>query len=328
MGKVIKVLSIDGGGIRGIIPAMVLAEIERILQKPTAETFDLIAGTSTGGMLALALSVPGEDGAPKYSAKQMIGLYEIEGKTIFSNPSSLWQRIPAIHNLTEEKYNEAGIESVLEKYFGETQLSAALTDVLVTSYEIERRIPFFFRSAKARQQEDYDFPMKLVARATSAAPTFFKPLKLQTQGLQEYYVLVDGSVYANNPAMCAFIEAKKAFPDAEDFLVVSLGTGDVSYIQSYNEDKGWGVIQWAEPLLDVIVHGSDLMVDYQMNNLLTPASGFKRYFRFQAKLNDRNKDIDDASRMNVRMLKLGAEAVIHEKQDDLKLLCAQLMEED
>lgn len=328
MGKVIKVLSIDGGGIRGIIPAMLLNEIERLTQKPIAEIFDMIAGTSTGGILALALSMPGDDGRPKYSAKQLIGLYEIEGKTIFSNPSSLWQRIPAIRNLTEEKYNEAGIESVLDKYFGEAMLRDALTDVIATSYEIERRIPFFFRSSRARQLDEYNFPMKLVARATSAAPTFFKPLKLQTQGLQEYYVLVDGSVFANNPAMCAFVEAKNAFPDAEDFMMVSLGTGDVSYIQTYQESKGWGVIQWAEPLLDIIVHGSDVMVDFQMSKLHTPRNGFKRYFRFQTKLNDRNKDIDDTSRMNIRMLKLGAESIIREKQDDLNLLCAQLAGKD
>jgi predicted acylesterase/phospholipase RssA len=170
--------------------------------------------------------------------------------------------------------------------------------------------------------------MKHVARATSAAPTFFKPLKLQTQGLQEYYYLVDGGVFANNPVVCAFVEAKNMFPDADDFMIVSLGTGDVTYIQTYQEAKGWGIIQWAEPLLDIIVHGSDLMADYQLSKLHTPRNGFKRYFRFQAKLNDRNKYIDDTSRMNIRLLKLGAEAVIREKQDDLKLLCAQLMEKD
>lgn len=328
MGKIIKVLSIDGGGIRGIIPAMLLNEIERLTRKPTAELFDLMAGTSTGGLLALALAVPDEKGKPKYSAKQLIGLYEIEGKTIFSSPGSLWQRIPTIRNLTEEKYHEAGIESVLEKYFGETMLSEALTDVFVTSYEIERRIPFFFRSTRARQQDDYNFPMKLAGRATSAAPTFFKPLKLQTQGLQEYYSLVDGSVFVNNPAMCAFVEAKNMFPDADDFMIVSLGTGDVSYIQTYQEAKGWGIIQWAEPLLDIIVHGSDLMADYHLTKLHTPKDGFRRYFRFQAKLNDRNKDIDDTSRMNIRLLKLGAEAVIREKQEDLNQLCAQLMGTD
>src|SRR5215216_5033946 len=86
-----KVLSIDGGGIRGIIPAMVLAEIERRTGKRIAEMFDRIAGTSTGGILALGLTKPGQDGGPEYSAKKLIELYETEGGKIFSIP--VWHRL-------------------------------------------------------------------------------------------------------------------------------------------------------------------------------------------------------------------------------------------
>jgi len=325
MRKLVKILSIDGGGIRGIIPAMVLAEIERRTNKPIAQLFDLIAGTSTGGMLGLALSKPGFDGKPYYSAQEMIALYESEGATIFSN--SVWYRIPAIGNLTEEKYKVEGLEHVLNEYLGETMLSEAMTNLLVASYEIERRLPFFFKSTNAKKLTDYDFPMRQVARATSAAPTYFKPLKLQTKGLQEYYALVDGSVFANNPAMCAFVEAKSMFPDAEDFLMVSLGTGDVNFVQTYQDEKGWGLIQWAEPLLDIIVHGSDLSVNYQMAQLLTEVNGFKRYYRFQPNLSERHAEIDDTSKTNIRMLKLAAEAMIREKQNDMEKLCKALTEQ-
>ncbi|ACF14743.1 Patatin [Chloroherpeton thalassium ATCC 35110] len=325
MRKIVKILSIDGGGIRGIIPAIVLTEIERITNKPIAKLFDLIAGTSTGGMLGLALTKPDQDGKPYYSAQELISLYEVEGTTIFSN--SVWYRIPAIGNLTEEKYKVQGLEHVLNEYLGETMLSEAMTNLLVSSYEIERRIPFFFKSVRAKEFVDYDFPMKIVARATSAAPTYFKPLKLHTQGLQEYYALVDGSVFANNPAMCAFVEAKSMFPDAEDFLMVSLGTGDVNFVQTYQDDKGWGLIQWAEPLLDIIVHGSDLSVNYQMSQLLTNTDGFKRYYRFQPKLSERHAEIDNTSKTNIRMLKLAAEAMIRERQKDLNALCKALTEQ-
>jgi len=96
-----KVLSIDGGGIRGIIPAMVLAEIERRTGKRIVEMFDLVAGTSTGGILALGLTKPGQDSKPEYSAKKLIDLYEIEGGKIFSIP--VWHRVHSGWGLAEEK---------------------------------------------------------------------------------------------------------------------------------------------------------------------------------------------------------------------------------
>src|SRR5918997_6844902 len=97
-----KVLSIDGGGIRGIIPAMVLAEIERRTGKLTSEVFDLVAGTSTGGILALGLTKPGQDGGPEYSAEELIELYEAEGEEIFSRP--VWHRLHSLWSVAEEKY--------------------------------------------------------------------------------------------------------------------------------------------------------------------------------------------------------------------------------
>jgi patatin-like phospholipase/acyl hydrolase len=101
---VFKVLSIDGGGIRGIIPAMVLAEIEERTGKPIAEMFDLIAGTSTGGILALGLAMPEDGGRPRYTASELIELYEDEGASIFSG------RVGTIRNLFEERYPSAGVE--------------------------------------------------------------------------------------------------------------------------------------------------------------------------------------------------------------------------
>jgi uncharacterized protein len=192
-----KVLSIDGGGIRGIIPAMVLAEIEEQTGRPTAEAFDLIAGTSTGGILALGLTLPGEGGNPKYAAKELIGLYEREGLRIFSRP--VGHRMASVEGISEEKYPSEGIETVLEEYFADARLKEALTQVLVPSYEIQLRAPFFFRSERAKSDADYDFPMRQVARATSAAPTYFEPAKVEVPGPVDYYALVDGGVFANNP---------------------------------------------------------------------------------------------------------------------------------
>jgi patatin-like phospholipase/acyl hydrolase len=171
-----KVLSIDGGGIRGIIPAMVLTEIERRTGKATSELFDLVAGTSTGGILALGLTKPEQDGAPEYGAERLIELYETEGEKIFDRP--VWHRLQhSGWGLAEEKYPSKGIEEVAKRYFKDVYLAEALTEVLVTAYEIERRGPWFFkrRHARDKNREGDNFLMRDVARATSAAPTFFEP---------------------------------------------------------------------------------------------------------------------------------------------------------
>src|SRR5579883_525464 len=151
------ILSIDGGGIRGIIPAMILAEIERRTGRRIAEMFDLIAGTSTGGILALGLTVPQEPTGkrPRYEASQLVSFYEEDGKEIFR---SFWRDVVSLHGLVEERYPSEPIEGVLQKYLGEqTRLSQALTEVLITSYEIETCRPFFFTRRKARAKRGMRF---------------------------------------------------------------------------------------------------------------------------------------------------------------------------
>lgn len=257
-----RVLSIDGGGIRGIIPAMLLAEIEERTQTPIARLFDLIAGTSTGGILALGLTVRGENGAPKYRAQELVELYEREGRNIFNR--STWHRLRACGNAVEEKYSADGIRSVLERKFGNARLKDALADLLVPSYEIERRMPFFFRSRMAREKTEYDYEIRDVALATSAAPTYFEPHRIVVnQDPLDYYALIDGGVFANNPAMCAYAEAKAQDPRA-DVLLVSFGTGELVRPIFYDEAKDWGLINWAQPILGTVFDGVSDTVDYQL----------------------------------------------------------------
>ncbi len=334
MPNVIKVLSIDGGGIRGIIPAMVLGEIEDRTEKPASELFDLIAGTSTGGILALGLAKPAVgSNKPQYKAEELAELYEKEGGRIFSR--SVWHRTRALGSTLEEKYPSEGIEGVLDEYFGETRLQDALTSVLVTAYEIERRIPWFFRSEKAKGRIDYDFPMKQVARATSAAPTYFEPVKIGAEDSSDYYALIDGGVFANNPALCAYVEARgylemegSSYPPDADLLLVSLGTGELTRTLPYEEAKEWGLVRWAQPILSVVFDGVSDTVDHQMSELLRrrKKDGTRRYWRFQRKLDEGNDDMDDAGRTNVRVLKLLAESIVREDDDALSDLCARLVE--
>ncbi|HEX5690911.1 MAG TPA: CBASS cGAMP-activated phospholipase [Roseiflexaceae bacterium] len=323
MPKFVKILSIDGGGIRGIIPAMILAEIERRTKKPIASMFDLIAGTSTGGLIALGVTKPGARGKPQYSAQQIVQMYEDDGATIFSR--SIWHRVIAVGNFLEEKYASGGIEQVLEKYFGNAMLNEVLTDVLISSYEIEQRFPFFFKSSKAKRMPNYDFPMKKVARATSAAPTYFEPLKLEAQEPPGYYALVDGGVYANNPAMCAYVEAVSQQTEPCDYLVLSLGTGELTRPIRYDDAKDWGLAMWAQPILNVVFDGVSDTVDYQLQQIFPAAEdGTRHYYRYQVTLNMGNDDMDDASQTNLFALKALAKREISKNSAEIDRLCAQL----
>ena len=321
-----KILAIDGGGIRGVIPAVVLAEIEQRTQQPVAQLFDLVSGTSTGGLLALGLTKPSATGSgtPAFSARQMLDLYEREGSAIFER--DLWHRFLALENVLEEKYPSRGVERVLATYFGDTLLSEALTELLVTSYDIERRTPFFFRRSKAQEHRGWDWQMRQAARATSAAPTYFEPAKLEATDRSGYYALVDGGVFANNPAMCAYAEARTLWPEEEDLLVVSLGTGELTRPIPYDDARGWGLAKWAQPILGVVFDGVSDTVDYQLGRLCRDdRNRLSRYLRLQVRLDEGSDDMDNATQGNIHVLRLLAEELIRDKDAELTELCEALV---
>lgn len=319
----IKILSIDGGGIRGIIPALVLAEIEYRTKKPISSLFDLIAGTSTGGIIALGLVKPDEEGKPEHKAEDLVRLYEDKGSFIFYQ--LFWRKITNLGNLFDEKYPAQNLEELLKLYFKNTYLDQALTEVIVTGYEIERRSAYFFKSFKAKKDKKRNFLMRNVARATSAAPTYFEPEKIPTEELAAYYALIDGGVFAGNPAMCAYVEALKIFPKEKDFLVVSLGTGNLTDPIYYKDAKDWGIAKWARPILDVVLSGVSDTVDYQLK-LLLPAEGAERkYYRFQVRLDDASDKMDNTDPINLRALKLYGESLIKDQSEVIDILCDQLL---
>lgn len=313
----LKVLSIDGGGIRGVIPATVLAELERRTGKPVANCFDLIAGTSTGGILGLALTKPGAGGQPEWSAEALIALYEREGPEIFDR--SIFHRIASAGGLLDEKYPPTGMERAFDRYFGDARLRDALCDVIVAAYEIEQRTTFFFKSSKARADERNDFAMREAALATSAAPTYFEPVRLDRGPGRPYLALVDGGVFANNPALCAFAEARRDGADP-DVLMLSLGTGELTRRLPYDDARGWGLVEWAKPIIDVVFDGQSDAVDYQLRQVLGP----QRYYRFQTELDRASDDMDDASEDNLQRLKQEADALIRANEDRLDEVCAKL----
>lgn len=312
----VRILSIDGGGIRGLVPAAVLDYLEKKAGKPCTELFDLIAGTSTGGILGCGLCVPGSSGSPKYSAADLIDLYAENGETIFSR--SLWDGFRSMGSLTDEKYPSNGIEDLLHTYFGNAMLSESLCKLLVTSYDIKDRKPHFFKNWRARGRNnpsgeskfDRDFLMRDVCRATSAAPTYFEPARIFAKSGKEFH-LIDGGVFANNPGMCAVSSASRLFDD-EQVIVLSLGTGETIREIPYEKARGWGLIGWARPLLYILFDGVSDAADYHLSQMLG-----RNHLRIQARLEKANDDMDDAGEENINLLKDLGKRLVDENKIEL-----------
>lgn len=307
-----KILSIDGGGIRGLIPALVLAEVEAKTGKAIAHCFDLIAGTSTGGILALGFSKDNGSGNPKFSANDLAAIYQSRGKEIFSR--SLWKGISSVGGLTDELYSYKGLEKILDEYLGNDSLSEGLTKTLITSYDIQNREPLFFKSWK----EEYKAVlMKDVARATSAAPTYFEPALVPIGGATK--ALVDGGVFINSPSVSAYAEAKKIFPEETDFFVVSLGTGELVRPISYAEAKDWGKPGWLLPLLSCMFDGVADASNYQMEVLLG-----EKYIRLQTSLSIASDDLDNVTNGNIENLKMEAKKLLQTNKSGLEVVIRTL----
>ena len=314
-----KILSIDGGGIRGIIPAMVLAALEERTGVPTAEIFDLIAGTSTGGILALGLSRPDDAGNARFAAEDLVDIYENRGREIFDR--SFWRGITSVGGLTNETYSHAGLEEVLGIYFEETLLRDALTNTMVTSYDIEAREPIFLRSWRPEYAE---VSMRDAARATSAAPTFFEPTQVNVG--YRMLTLVDGGVFINSPSVSAYAAARRMIAeeraDAErrgedyaepEIFVLSLGTGELTRSIPFEDARNWGKLEWVLPLISCIFGGVSDAADYQMRSFL----GDEGYVRLQVRLEGADDDMDNASSGNIRNLMALAEELIAADLDQI-----------
>jgi patatin-like phospholipase/acyl hydrolase len=305
------VLSIDGGGIRGIIPAMVLAEIEARTQRPIAGLFDLVAGTSTGGILACGLTIPGAR-----PAAELVDLYLTRGPEIFRRP--LWRRVSTADGLVDTRHDPAALQRVLGDYLGAARLAEATTCLLATGYDLASRQPYFFKSWRVAEEPARDLAMVTVAQATAAAPTYFPPVPVHPPGGGPSLALIDGGVFANNPAMCAYAEAVRLAP-GEPVTLVSLGTGEQTHLMPFAETEHWGLVEWARPIIDVVFDGISDTVDYQLRHLLGEG-----YTRLQCRLDDASDALDDASAGNLRRLVAQAQALVAEQDAELDAVCALL----
>jgi patatin-like phospholipase/acyl hydrolase len=308
--KFFRILAIDGGGIRGLIPARILTVLETKLQAaasdPTlriGDCFDLIAGTSTGGILTCTYLVPQRENParPRFSAPDAVDLYLENAARIFD--LSFWQRAKSADGLLDELYPAAGLEATLHQYMGDLMLSDLVKPCLITAYDVTNRAALFFTQHDARTDPGSNFKLTDVARATSAAPTYFAAAQVVSAS-QVIYTLVDGGVFANNPALCAYAEARKlgSKPNASDMLILSLGTGDVKTQYSYQQVKNWGSLEWVKPVIDILMSGTVEVADYQLRKMFEAAGAPEQYLRLQSPLAPQNVALGNSDPENLHEL--------------------------
>ena len=166
--------------------------------------------------------------------------------------------------------------------------------------------------------------MKDIALSTSAVPTYFMPVKIDGETYNGY-TFVDGGVFANNPSLCAYFEVRKRYSKLfNNYLIVSLGTGDTTPKITYEDAKKWGLFSWGERIVEIVLNGMNNMVDYYAHSLLDES----KYFRFQPMLaserSKANTDITDTSNKNLKALKDLSKDLINKKSKEIDLLCSQI----
>ena len=312
------ILSISGGGIRGLIPAIILKEIENCTGKSISDMFDLISGNSTGGIIACLLSVPDENNKPRYSAERVVKMYEEFGKKVFSR--TFFRKILSFDGLISTKYSEKPLEKLLKQYFGDIRLEKACTNLLIPTYKISHiPYPFFFKTHHAKNnKKDKENPyLWECARATSAASSYFKPYYFDRTN-----TFIDGGIFANNPSLCAYAQAKKQWKN-EKIILLSLGTGKNTKGFSYDKIKNWGLIQWAIPYFQQTSLSADDTVDNILKTM-TSANGDAYYF-IQTELEEKALTIDDSSDENLKRLEAAAERLIVRKRQTIDEICSLIL---
>uniref|UniRef100_A0A8I6W467 Patatin n=1 Tax=Hordeum vulgare subsp. vulgare TaxID=112509 RepID=A0A8I6W467_HORVV len=303
-GQLITVLSIDGGGIRGLIPSTILACLESKLQEldgpdaRIADYFDVIAGTSTGALVASMLAAPGENKRPLFQAKDINKFYLDNGPKIF--PQRSWGFLTPIGNLfgavNGPKYDGKFLHDKIKSLTHDVTIAQTVTNIIVPTFDIKFLQPVIFNTYEARVDPLKNAHLSDICISTSAAPTYFPAHYFTTHDpagnlSDREYHLIDGGVAANNPTMAAMSMITK---EAEKYTAP--------------ECAKWGVLRWLydggfTPLIDVFSHASADMVDIHAAVLFEALRIEENYLRIQDdSLTGQTSSVDIATKENMEAL--------------------------
>lgn len=270
-----QILSLDGGGVRGVFTAAILAAIEEDYGVRVTDCFDLIAGTSTGGILAIGLGLG-------FSPHEMVEFYVELGPRIFGN-FGRWRNAL---QLFRSKYPASRLAEALKTKFGDRKFGASTKRLVIPSFDLGNNQVYVFRTAHLeRLRRDYKLPAWHVAMATAAAPSYFPVHKLP-----DHLRLVDGGVWANNPSLVALTEVVGASHLAmplSDVHLLSLGTVAKLHSARKHLDRG-GLWAWKRDAVELVLDASAIGASNQARSLLG-----ERFHRVDATATTAEVSLDD-----------------------------------
>ncbi len=300
--KDIFILAIDGGGIFGVVPLVILRHIEEKTGYPISRLFHFLAGTSTGGLISLGLTCPSHKNEPLYSARQLLQLYAHYAPAIFSQtPLARLCQLSSIsrmiHQALYSQYSSRPMKASFRAIFGRTPLSQALTPTLVPAYAIggaaitKSRLKLF-RSHEGQWGKNFtpikhrDYLMTDVAMATSAVPTYFIPhwtsrIGYPPASLPEY-CLIDGGVAVNDPSLIAYVEASRMFPGCT-IHILSLSGGQESgpYSVAHHKGTSTGYLAWSKDIAKLIIGPSVATQQKILERLIQQDNKVPSFLRIQ-----------------------------------------------
>ncbi|CAO2207028.1 unnamed protein product [Urochloa humidicola] len=312
-GSIVTVLSINGGGVRGIIPGTILAFLEEKLQEldgrpdaRIADYFDVIAGTSTGGLVTAMLTAPNKEdnNRPLFAAREINEFYLEHCPKIFPSGSGGGGPLGWIKSfMSGPKYDGKYLHSVVRDLLGDTRVSEVLQNIVIPTFDIKLLQPTIFSKYDAKKDVSKDALLSDVCISTSAAPTYLPGHQFETKykdGKPRAFNLIDGGVAANNPTLLAMTHVSKQillgnkdfFPikpaDYGKFMVLSLGTGSAKVEEKFDavQCSRWGLLGWlhnkgASPIIDSFSQASSDIVDIHASVLFQALHSEKSYLRIQ-----------------------------------------------
>ncbi len=314
----IRILAIDGGGVYGLLPAHILEYIEKKSKKPIAELFDVIMGTSTGALLSVLLTIPGENNKPKYSATDAINIYRKDGKKIFYNP--WYHRILTLNGILGPKYMTSERYDVFKEYLGNTYFDQLLTNMIIPAYGVREQSPLLFVNWKQDGLLDINFAVSDLLMGAVSPPGYFPSVVFGSQ--KNRFVLVDGGLFANNPSLAAVLIAMKEYPKKK-YILVSLGTGKVKGEKiPTGKQVGWGDLQWSEEILSVLLD-SQMQFDHILLDKTFPFPVDIYYFNEE--ISSFKKILDDISPLNLLRLNKEGQSLVKQNKKKLNELIPRLL---
>ncbi|GAU31342.1 hypothetical protein TSUD_315520 [Trifolium subterraneum] len=330
-GNLVTILSIDGGGIRGIIPATILEFLESQLQELDGESarladyFDVITGTSTGGLVTAMLSAPNDKQRPLFAAKDIKPFYLEHCPNIFPQNKHLGSIGKLFRSLAGPKYDGKYLHDVVREKLGEIRVHETLTNIVIPTFDIKTMQPTIFSSYKIKKNPCMDARLSDICISTSAAPTYLPGYNFKnqdTEGNTHEFNLVDGGVCANNPTLVAVNEVTKQIINQNNdfysikpmeysrFLIISLGTGTPKNEQKFTAKMAakWGLLDWlthggSTPLIDVFSQSSGDMVDFHLATITQALNSQHNYLRIQDDtLTGTSSSVDIATKDNLEKL--------------------------